>query len=111
MISRDSRKALMIPPDESMGARIKRLRTGLKMTQEDLAQACEVTKAAVSYWETGSTDNIKLQSFRKLVATLQCEFEYLIYGPVKSVREGDTQYRTARMARPKSAKAGAKIRP
>lgn len=64
----------------SMGQRIKELRIAGNLTQQKLADACNVTKSSVSQWEAGTTDNIGLQSFLKLVAALHTDFEYLAFG-------------------------------
>lgn len=68
--------------DEQMGTRIRLLRTELRLTQEDVAAQVGVTKSAVSQWESGEYDNIKLNNFRELLAVLKTDWEYLIYGTV-----------------------------
>lgn len=66
---------------ETMGDRIRVLRDARGFSQEQLAKLVGVTKSAVSQWESGSTKNIKLQPFLLLLAVLQTDFEYLVYGP------------------------------
>jgi len=87
MLNSVSNRRLVIDPRETMGMRIRRLRTELQLTQEDIAVACDVSKTAVSQWETSPAPNIKLQTFLKLLACLRVGFEELIYGtqpaPVK----------------------------
>jgi transcriptional regulator with XRE-family HTH domain len=73
---------------ETMGDRIRTLREARKHTQESLAKACGVTKSAVSQWEAGSTKNIKLETFLKLLSALRTDHEYLIYGAERAPRSG-----------------------
>lgn len=68
------------PIPQTMGARIRELREKRGLTQEELAAKCEVTKSAVSQWESDSTQNVRLQPFLKLLEALNTRFEYLIYG-------------------------------
>lgn len=65
---------------DQLGARIRHLRMELKLTQEEVADAVGVTKAAVSQWESGSCDNIKLNNFRELLIVLNTDWDYLIFG-------------------------------
>ena len=71
-------------PMESMGDRIRLRREGQSMTQAQLAMAVGVTKAAVSAWELGSTQNIKLKTWLKLLAVLHTTAEYLLEGVTPS---------------------------
>ena len=64
-----------------MGDRIKQLRKARNLTQEAFAQAVGVTKSAVSQWEDGSTKNLKLETFLKVLDALSTDAEFLIYGP------------------------------
>jgi transcriptional regulator with XRE-family HTH domain len=73
---------------ETMGDRIKTLREARKHTQESLAKIVGVTKSAVSQWEAGSTKNIKLETFLKLLQALRTDHEYLIYGADRAPRSG-----------------------
>lgn len=65
---------------ETMAHRIKRLRIARGYTQEQFAALCGVTKSAVSQWEGGSTKNVKLMTFLKVLDTLRTDANYLIYG-------------------------------
>lgn len=68
-------------PMETMGDRIKQLRIARGLTQPQLGEACGgVTKSAVSQWEDGSTENIKLKTFIRLCEVLQTDPQYLIWG-------------------------------
>lgn len=66
---------------ETMGDRIKQLRSARNLTQEQLAHAVGVTKSAVSQWEDGSTKNLKLETFLRVLEALSTDAEFLIYGP------------------------------
>jgi len=69
---------------ETMAERIKALREARGMSQTELGRYCGVTKSAVSQWEDGSTENIKLKTFLLLVKALGTDFEYLVYGPTRA---------------------------
>lgn len=69
---------------ETMGDRIKQLRIARGLTQPALGELCSVTKSAVSQWEDGSTENIKLKTFMRLCVALQTDPGYLIWGPDRS---------------------------
>lgn len=56
------------------------LRIARNMTQRDVAKHCQVTPAAVSAWELGETENVRLATFMRLVECLGTDFAYLIYG-------------------------------
>src|SRR5688572_16324235 len=73
---------------ETMGERIKRLRVARNLTQSELAKRCQVTKQAVSHWESGLTANIKLTTFLCLLDTLDTDAEYLVWGPTRSAPNG-----------------------
>lgn len=67
-------------PVETMGERIKTLREARGLTQEQLGKAVGVTKGAVSAWETGNAQNVRLVTFLKLLDVLRTDYEYLVYG-------------------------------
>lgn len=66
---------------EDMPARIKQLRIARGLSQEQLAKHCQVTRAAVSQWESGIVTNIRLPAFMRLCEALATDPAYLIYGP------------------------------
>lgn len=41
--------------DVDLGQRIATWRKAKKLTQQDLAEVCDISVAAVSYWESGDT--------------------------------------------------------
>jgi transcriptional regulator with XRE-family HTH domain len=72
--------AYAVRPMETMGDRIKALRQARRLSQEGLGNAVGVTKSAVSQWEGGATQNIKLKTFLALLEVLRTDYEYLVYG-------------------------------
>lgn len=68
------------PPMQTMGDRIKLLREARGLSQERLADLVGVTKGAVSQWESGGTENIKLVNFMKLCGELLTDPHFLIFG-------------------------------
>jgi DNA-binding transcriptional regulator YiaG len=66
---------------ETMGDRIRQLRKARNLTQEEFAKSVGVTKSAVSQWEDGSTKNLKLDTFLRVLETLGTDAEFLIFGP------------------------------
>lgn len=66
--------------DETMGERIKRLRSARGLTQPEFAKLVGVTKSAVSQWEDGSTKNLKLPVVAKVIQVLDTDLAYLIWG-------------------------------
>lgn len=86
-------------PMETMGDRIRQLRIARGLTQPALGELCGgVTKSAVSQWEDGSTENIKLRTFIRLCEVLQTDPQYLIWGAARS--PSDDSGATGRHRRP-----------
>jgi transcriptional regulator with XRE-family HTH domain len=69
---------------ETMGDRIKFLRSARGLTQAELGKIVGVTKGGVSHWENGVTADIKLATFLKLLEALNTDFEYLLFGSARS---------------------------
>jgi transcriptional regulator with XRE-family HTH domain len=74
-------------PMQTMGERIRMLRTAKGWTQTELAErisahrGAQVSFSAVSQWERDETANIKLPAFLALVEELGTTHEYLVHGP------------------------------
>lgn len=66
-----------------VGKNIKKLRTGLNMTQEELAEKISVTRQAVSNWETEKTQP-DIETLERISEVLGVTIEELIYGKQKS---------------------------
>lgn len=73
---------------ETMGERIRRLREAHRLTQQQLADRVGLSKAAISAWERGIADNIKLAPLEKLLETLHTDLQYLIHGHGKRAASG-----------------------
>lgn len=76
------------------------LREAKGWTQKQLAAEFKdygvtVSRAAVSQWESGETENIKLKYFWALLAIFDTTYEYLLFGPADS-RGRDPSGRYAR---------------
>ncbi len=51
---------------ESIGERIRQARVSASLTQQQLAQRLETTKATISRWENGNVDNIAINKIEQL---------------------------------------------
>lgn len=65
-----------------IGDNIKFYRKKNQLTQDDIAEACNVTRQAVSKWENGKTQP-DIQTLSMLASTLEVSEEDLIYGAVR----------------------------
>lgn len=85
-----------------MGDRIRVLRESKNWTQEKLAErltarGAKVSGNAVSQWERGESQNIKLHLFLALVEELGTTHEYLVHGPSDpSSRDSGGKFRRLR---------------
>ena len=64
----------------TLGERIAARRKELGLRQEDLANAAGVTTAAVSYWETGNTKNLRLEHLFSIADKLKVQPRWLALG-------------------------------
>lgn len=69
-----------------IGDNIKFYRKKNQLTQDDIAEACNVTRQAVSKWENGKTQP-DIQTLSMLASTLDVSEEDLIYGPSDSEKK------------------------
>lgn len=69
-----------------IGDNIKFYRKKNQLTQDDIAEACNVTRQAVSKWENGKTQT-DIQTLSMLASTLEVSEEDLIYGPSDSEKK------------------------
>jgi len=81
---------------ETMGQRIKALREARGMSQQQLADAVDVSKSAVSQWELGQSQNIKLRTFLALLDALKTDMEYLVFGAARKPPADDDRTRRQR---------------
>lgn len=76
-----------VPPMETMGQRIKRMRDQRGWTQGQLADLVGVTVSAVSQWELDQTENVKLLPFLRLAKLFETDPHYLVFGPSRGASE------------------------
>lgn len=62
-----------------VGKYIKKFRENKKLTQEDMAERMNVTRQAVSNWETEKTQP-DIETLQKIAQILEVSVEELIYG-------------------------------
>jgi transcriptional regulator with XRE-family HTH domain len=63
---------------ESIGSKIKALRTALQLTQEELAVAASTTKQTIHKYETGIISNIPASKIKSIADKLQTTPAYLM---------------------------------
>lgn len=71
---------------DTMGDRIRMLREARGWTQDQVAAAlttrgAKISGNAISQWERGITENIKLKTFLALVEEFGTTADYLVHGP------------------------------
>ena len=66
--------------NENMGDRLRRAREQSKITQQDLAEAVGVSRAAVALWENGDTKNIRPENLFRAAAKLRKSARWLSLG-------------------------------
>jgi transcriptional regulator with XRE-family HTH domain len=66
----------------AMGKRIKQARLALQpnMTQQQLAAAVQVSRPAVTQWETGETRSLAGENLLRVATALRVSPEWLLYG-------------------------------
>lgn len=69
-----------------MGSRIKTLRESKGLVQEQLGKIIGVSKSAVSQWEDGSTENIRLKHFFGLCTYFAVDPLWLAFGTAEMPR-------------------------
>lgn len=72
---------------ETIAERIKRCRIERKLTQEELANRLNISRVAVTKWETGEVANMKLSNLMGLSRVFKMPVEEIITGisPYKSL--------------------------
>ena len=76
---RDPAYAVFAMP-QSLGDRIKILRTSRKLSQEQLGKALGVSGASVSQWENGGTKDLKIENFLRFCEYFNCDPHWLAFG-------------------------------
>ncbi len=62
-----------------MGYKIKEAREAAKMSQEELAEKAEVSRATISGLETGRTDNVTTKTLLKIACALGVTVDALFF--------------------------------
>lgn len=65
---------------ETLGQRIKRLREERKLSQQQVATAADVSRVAVTKWESGQTANLKLGNLLSICELFNVAVDDLIRG-------------------------------
>ena len=65
---------------KTIADRIKDFRLEKKLSQEALAAAVGVSRVAVTKWESGQTENLKLSNITELCRIFKTSYEFLITG-------------------------------
>ncbi|MBQ3762450.1 MAG: helix-turn-helix transcriptional regulator [Clostridia bacterium] len=75
---------------KKLGLQISILRNVRHMSQEELAEKCDVSRNTVASWESGQKE-LKLFSFLKLALALDCPVQELLKGmlPEETVADQD----------------------
>lgn len=63
-----------------IGKRIKALREDRKLSQQAVADSCNVSRVAVTKWENGDTENMKFVNITKLLKLFQISYDELTTG-------------------------------
>ncbi|CDI04143.1 putative Repressor protein C2 [Candidatus Competibacter denitrificans Run_A_D11] len=69
--------------DNDIGYRIKQARLAFrprKLTQQQLADLVNVSRPAVTQWETGETKSLDGENLHRVAAALRVSIEWLLYG-------------------------------
>lgn len=67
-------------PMATMGDRIRDLREGRKLTQEQMGVLVGVSGAAISQWESGATKGIRPENFLRFCAYFQVDPYWVVFG-------------------------------
>lgn len=67
------------PPTETMGARIRRAREALNLTQDQIGDLIGVSRAAVAQWESDQTSPVR-KRMEALAGALRVSVEWLSFG-------------------------------
>jgi transcriptional regulator with XRE-family HTH domain len=63
----------------SVGTRIRELRRAQKLTQDELASACKVSRSAVAQWETDRAGQLR-ENITRIADALGTSAEHLLHG-------------------------------
>jgi transcriptional regulator with XRE-family HTH domain len=79
-----SAKGVTMIPMSEIGQRIKSLRENRGMSQQSVGDYCGVSRVAVTKWENGDTENMKLKNVAKMLKLFNICFDELTTGKKSS---------------------------
>lgn len=65
---------------ESVQDKIRRKRREFELTQDDLANFCDVSRRTITRWEKDGIETARVRDVRRLAAVLQCSVAWLMGG-------------------------------
>lgn len=89
---------------ETLGERIERLRKERNLSQQQVASAAQVSRVAVTKWESGATKNLKLENLLAMCELFGVSAEELISGAESAlyIRQVRAKYETGVLSLPVS---------
>lgn len=89
---------------ETLGERIERLRKERNLSQQQVASAAQVSRVAVTKWESGATKNLKLENLQAMCELFGVSAEELISGAESAlyIRQVRAKYETGVLSLPVS---------
>ena len=72
-----------MPDDSTVGGRIRALRRARGLTQDELAEACNVSRSAVAQWETDRSGQLR-GNIARIAEALNASVDHLIQGREQS---------------------------
>ena len=79
---------------QSLGDQVKQMRTGLGMTQRQLAQRSGLAQSVIAEIENGHRGNLTLPTIQKLASGLNCQFvpQLIAQKDIDAIREDQSDY-------------------
>ena len=74
--------------ESTVGGRIRALRRARGLTQDELAEACNVSRSAVAQWETDRAGQLR-GNIARIAAVLNASVDHLVQGEPASGTTGD----------------------
>ena len=98
---------------QSLGDQVKQLRTGLRMTQQQLAERSGFTQSAIAEIEGGNRANLTLPTIYKLAAGLNCQFvpQLIAQKNIHAIREEQSESLARKIISLTSGSAAIELQP
>lgn len=81
----------------TLGERIKKSRESAGLTQAQLGSHCDVSRVAVSQWESGDTKSLKVDNLLKAARVLKKSFRWLAEGKGPEDDDASSEFETVPM--------------